>query len=141
PQSLAAHAWVRPVLEGLLDRGPESLMAALNELRSHTKAQKAELRKAKDYFGEHLERMRYPQYTAMGLPIASGIVEAACRSVVCQRTKGAGMRWTRMGAQAVLNLRCLRLSPHERWRTFFDRLPLRRAPHVALVRRQYPDAA
>ena len=141
PQSLDAHAWVRPVLENLLDHGPESLIQALNTLRPRTKGQKEELRRATSYFGDHLEHMRYPQYLAMKLPIASGIVEATCRSVVCQRTKGAGMRWTRMGAQAVLNLRCLYLSSHDRWRNFFDHRPLRKAPRVALIRRDAQDAA
>ena len=139
--SLDAHAWVRPVLEDLLDQGPESLLAALGQLRPRTKTQKAEIRKARAYFNGHLERMRYPQFIALQLPIASGIVEATCRSVVCQRTKGAGMRWTRMGAQAVLNLRCLKLSAHDRWRAFFDRHPLPKAPHVATVRLVYKDAA
>jgi hypothetical protein len=141
PHSLDGHAWVRPVLETLLDQGPESLMQALKALRPRTKDQKEELRKAMGYFSEHLERMRYPKYIAMKMPIASGLVEATCRSVVCQRTKGAGMRWTRLGAQAVLNLRCLYLSSHDRWRTFFDHRPLRTAPRVALIRRESQDAA
>jgi hypothetical protein len=141
PQSLDGHAWVRPALENLLDQGPQSLIEALKALQPRTKDQKEELRKATGYFSEHLERMRYPQYIAMKLPIASGIVEATCRSVVCQRTKGAGMRWTRMGVQAVLNLRCLYLSSHDRWRNFFDHRPLRRAPHVALIRREAREAA
>lgn len=136
--TLDAHAWVRPVLEQLLQLGPESLMATLDELRPRTRSQKEELRKAKEYFGSHLERMRYPEFMAMQLPIASGIVEAACRSAVCQRTKGAGMRWTKAGAQAILNLRCLRLSHPDRWRAFFAGRPLRRTPPVAVVRR--PDA-
>ena len=141
PQSLDAHAWVRPVLENLLDHGPQSLLQSLETLRPRTKAQKDELRKATGYFTAHLEHMRYPKYIAMKLPIASGIVEATCRSVVCQRTKGAGMRWSRMGAQTVLNLRCFYLSSHDRWRNFFDHRPLRKAPRVALIRRDVQDAA
>ncbi len=138
---LDKEVWVRPVLENLLDHGPATLLAALGELRPRTKAQRTELRRAKAYFGEHQERMRYPDFIAQQLPIASGIVEATCRSVVCQRTKSAGMRWTRLGAQAVLNLRCLKLSSHDAWRTFFDGHPLRRAPRVACVRRPPQEAA
>lgn len=139
--TLDAHAWVRPVLEGLLEQGPESLIDALNGLRPRSRNQKTELRKAKDYFHDHLDRMRYPRFMAMQLPIASGVVEATCRSVVCQRTKGAGMRWTRAGAQAILDLRCLHLSNPGRWRDFFARHPLRRAPHIAALRRPQTQVA
>lgn len=62
-------------------------------MRASTKTQKAEPRRAKDYFNEHLERIRYPQFIEQQLPIAFGIVEAARRSVICQRTNSAGMRW------------------------------------------------
>ncbi len=52
--------------------------------------------------------MDYPAFMAKGWPIASGLAEAGCKSVVCQRTKGFGMRSRRLGAQAILNLRCRR---------------------------------
>lgn len=139
--TLDAHAWVRPVLDGLLEQGPESLLAALGKLRPRSKTQKTELRKAKDYFHGHLDRMRYPEFMAMQLPIASGVVEATCRSLVGQRTKDAGMRWTRPGAQAILNLRCLNLSHHDRWLDFFSRHPLRRTPRLDVLRQPNPQAA
>jgi len=50
--------------------------------------------------------MRYPQYRARGLMIGSGPVEAACKLVVGQRLKRAGMRWSTAGADAVLAVRC-----------------------------------
>ena len=54
--------------------------------------------------------MRYPEFLAQHLPIGSCVFEATCRSLVCQRTKDAGMRWTRSGAQAILNLRRVHLA-------------------------------
>ncbi len=74
-------------------------------------------------------------FAARGLPIASGIVEAGCNSVICQRTKGAGKRWRRLGAQTIRNLRGLRLSP-SRWTAFFRRQPALRRPAVATVRQE-----
>jgi hypothetical protein len=49
--------------------------------------------------------MRYDEYLAAGFPIASGVIEGACRHLVKDRMERAGMRWTIDGAQAMLNLR------------------------------------
>jgi ribosomal protein L34E len=139
--SLDTHAWVGHVLQALLEQGPSPLMDALGKLRPHSARQKRELQNAKDYFTMNRDRMRYPEFLAQHLPIGSGVVEATCRSLVCQRTKDAGMRWTRAGAQAVLNLRCLHLSHPDRWHSFFARHPLRRTPRLAMLRRPQAQAA
>ena len=57
------------------------------------------------YLRKNLSRMRYDQYLAAGYPIASGVIEGACRYVVKDRMERAGMRWTIPGAQAMLDLR------------------------------------
>ncbi len=139
--SLDTHAWVGHVLKALREQGPTPLMDALGKLRPHSSRQKRELQNAKDYFAANRDRMRYPEFLAQHLPIGSGVVEATCRSLVCQRTKDAGMRWTRSGAQAILNLRCLHLSHPDRWRAFFARHPLRRTPRLATLRRPQAQAA
>ena len=54
--------------------------------------------------------MQYHDYRRLNLPIGSGITEAACKTVVTQRLKLSGMRWTPGGAQAILNLRVVLLS-------------------------------
>ncbi|EQD43839.1 hypothetical protein B1A_15441, partial [mine drainage metagenome] len=128
--TLDAHAWVGPVLQALREQARPA-HDALGKLRARSSKQKRELQNAKDYFATNRDRMRYPEFLAQNLPIGSGVVEATCRSLVCQRTKDAGMRWTRLGAQAVLNLRCLHLSHPDRWRGFFARHPLRRTPRLA----------
>lgn len=53
------------------------------------------------------KRMRYAEMAERGLPIGSGIVEAACKTLVTQRLKRSGMRWREDGGQAVLTLRSL----------------------------------
>jgi hypothetical protein len=50
-------------------------------------------------------RMRYDEYLRKGYPIASGVIEGACRSYVKDRMERSGMRWTRSGAQAMLDVR------------------------------------
>ena len=51
--------------------------------------------------------MQYATYQRQHLPIASGVVEAACKTLVTQRLKGSGMAWTMAGGQAILTLRSL----------------------------------
>jgi hypothetical protein len=57
------------------------------------------------YLSKNRERMRYDEYLAKGYPIASGVIEGACRHLVKDRMERAGMHWTPRGAQAMLDLR------------------------------------
>ena len=50
--------------------------------------------------------MDYPRYEALGLPIGSGEVESACKTLVQKRCKQSGMRWSGGGLQALLRVRC-----------------------------------
>lgn len=59
------------------------------------------------YFRNQPHRMHYPDYLRLGLPIASGVMEASCKTLVTQRMKRSGMAWTQEGGQAVLTLRSL----------------------------------
>ena len=52
--------------------------------------------------------MRYDQYLRAGFPIATGVIEGACRYLVKDRMEKTGARWTLEGAEAVLRLRSLR---------------------------------
>jgi len=68
---------------------------------------------------KQVERMRYPQFEADGLCTGSGVVEAGCKVVVGTRLKRAGMRWTLDGANAIIALRCSKLSG--RFQDFWER--------------------
>ena len=59
------------------------------------------------YFRNHRHRMRYAESKARRLPIGSGVVEAASKTLVTQRLKRSGMRWRHAGGQAILTLRAL----------------------------------
>ena len=54
--------------------------------------------------------MRYDEYLAQGLPIASGCVEGACENLIKDRMERSGMRWGLAGGEAVIRLRSLCLS-------------------------------
>jgi hypothetical protein len=84
--------------------GVEKVIRALNYLRKrhpHSKRVATELA----YFRKHRARMHYQRFAADGLPIGSGVVEAACKTLVTQRMKQSGMRWGEDGGQAVLTVR------------------------------------
>jgi hypothetical protein len=73
------------------------------------------------YLFNHRRRMDYAAYRQAGYPIGSGSVESACKVVVQERMKQAGMRWSRDGAQAMLALRSILLSEQweQTWETLF----------------------
>jgi hypothetical protein len=74
----------------------------------------AQQRKAADtcagYLLNHTAYLRYHEYLAAGLPIATGVIEGACRHLVKDRMDLTGARWSLVGAEAVLRLRALRSS-------------------------------
>lgn len=63
-----------------------------------------------DYLDKNRSRMRYDAFRAQGLCVASGVVEAGCKTAVGARLKRAGMHWSLPGANAILALRCCKLS-------------------------------
>ncbi len=64
-----------------------------------------EIEKICQYFANNADRMDYEAYLAAGYPIASGVIEGACRSLVKDRMERSGMRWVMAGAEAMLQLR------------------------------------
>ena len=62
------------------------------------------------YFHNNAHRMAYDAYLEHGFPIASGVIEGACRCVVKDRMERSGMRWVMSGARAMLDRRCIYLS-------------------------------
>jgi len=72
-----------------------------------------------NYFKRHRKFMNYKLHLDNGWPIGSGVVEAACKSVVKQRMCRSGQRWTRPGGQKILNLRSIVKS--ERWDSFWNK--------------------
>ena len=86
--------------------GVEKVIRALCYLREqHPRSNK--LARELHYFRQNRHRMRYAELAARNLPIGSGVVEAACKTLVTQRMKRSGMRWRHEGGQAILTFRAL----------------------------------
>jgi len=62
------------------------------------------------YFYRNRRHMRYDEYLRQGWPIATGVVEGACKNLVKDRMERSGMRWTLPTAEAMLKLRAVYLS-------------------------------
>lgn len=112
----AEYARLRIILRDQPD-GVDHVITALGRLArklsgSRRKARRKRLQSELTYFQNQRDRMDYAGYQARGLPIGSGLVEAACKTLATQRLKRSGMSW-REGKQAMLTIRSLQQS--QRW--------------------------
>jgi hypothetical protein len=106
----------------LKDEGGAVLAAVLSEWDWPRRAGLSEaVAELIGYLRRHAHRMEYPEYLAKGWCIGSGAVESACKTVVGQRLKLAGMRWGEEGAHAVCHLRALYRSEKGQWDAFWER--------------------
>jgi hypothetical protein len=98
---------VETVVRGLRRQAVEQKLSA---------AKKKVLGRICRYLSKNRQRMRYNEYLAKGYPIASGVIEGACRHLVKDRMERAGMHWTVEGAQAMLDVRSVFISGQ--WEAF-----------------------
>jgi len=105
----------------LKHEGGAALLAVLEalDLRGRKADVRERHRQVTGYVRGNVHRMEYPRYVANGWLIGSGHVEAACKAVVGQRLKGAGMRWSETGADAVCHLRALFKSEPAQWDAYW----------------------
>jgi hypothetical protein len=108
-----ASAFVRERLLEVLNGRVASVVRGLRYLgtaRHIAGADRKRLRRACAYLKANQHRMRYDEYLRKGYPIATGVIEGACRHVIKDRMERAGMRWQVPGAQAMLHLRAVSAS-------------------------------
>jgi hypothetical protein len=113
PDSAAALEMVRDRTLRVLRGEVVSVVRGLRQMGSKRglKGAKAkELATICNYLEKNQERMRYNEYLAKGYPIASGVIEGACRHYVKDRMERTGMSWVKAGAQAMLELRSTALN-------------------------------
>ena len=130
-------AWVRTRLDQFLHGQALAVAADLRALAAAPASRataSALLIRTAAYYERNAPHMRYDVYLAAGWPIGTGVVEGACRHLVKDRLEQAGMRWTRCGAQALLDLRAIRLNGQwdAYWRFHRRRQHLERYPTTPL---------
>ena len=107
---LSRKRWMARGLR-LLDNGKiEALVKILRDLNSANPELAKIISNEADYFQRNAERMRYPAFRKQGLFVGSGVVEAGCKIAIGARLKRSGMFWSVDGANAIIALRCCRLS-------------------------------
>lgn len=115
--SQATSDWVEQQLDRLMEGEISEVIVSLSELSSPDADVTDKIAANITYFSNNKERMRYNEYVEKGYHIGSGTVESACKHIVGQRLKQAGMRWSVAGADAILQLRILRKNGE--WRKFW----------------------
>ena len=97
--------------QAYLDGGEiENLVRSLRSLDTAFPELADQIRIESEYFQRNAARMRYPQFRRQHLFIGSGVIEAGCKTVIGLRLKQSGMFWAVRGANAIIALRCFRLS-------------------------------
>jgi hypothetical protein len=104
-QEAEQRGWMT-IHQDLLDAGKiEDLVAALRSIYSSRSELAETIRTEAGYFENNTERMRYPRFREQHLFVGSGVIEAACKTVIGSRCKQSGMFWTVQGANAITALR------------------------------------
>jgi hypothetical protein len=115
PTHPRASQWAKRRHEELDTGRFRALLAAIRRQLVHSE----EARRGLHYFQTNRERMRYPEFHAQGLCTSTGVVEAGCKVAIGTRLKRAGMHWTVRGSNAIIALRCCKLSG--RFQDFWER--------------------
>ena len=114
--------WIKEKLYTLLEGKVGYLIGGLRQRLTKnqerlTPPQKKALEKTITYFENHRNMMHYHVYLQKGYPIATGVVEGTCGSLVKDRMEQSGMRWSIHGAQAILAQRAV--VKNGDWNDFF----------------------
>ena len=133
PKQLAftRHRLTR-ILEGDVAEVVRGLRATLTRRKLRGEPRK-QLQGICNYLAAHATRMRYDEYLSAGYPIASGVIEGACRHLVKDRMERSGMRWTLEGARNMLNVRAAFQS------SYWDQLQRNRITSEQLVLHPHRD--
>jgi len=119
--------WIEEKLYTLLQGKVGYLIGGLRQMLTKnqhhlTPSQKKTLKTTITYFDNHRHMMAYDVYLEKGYPIATGLVEGTCGSLVKDRMEQSGMRWSIIGAEAVLAQRAVVKNGdwNEFWRYYID---------------------
>ena len=129
-------SWVANILRQLLTRHPLDVIATIRQTATNRKLSvddRAAVDAAVEYLAKSSTRIHYDLFLRDGLPIATGVIEGACRHLIQDRMGITGARWALVGAEAVLKLRAIQTSGD--WEQYWNF-------HLAREReRNHPDAA
>ncbi len=105
--------WVRGRILEILRGNSQSVASGLRRAASRRRLDEKERKPvdtAANYIEKNQDRLKYDEALSKGLPIATGVIEGACRHLVKDRMDLTGARWRLKSADAVLKLRALKTS-------------------------------
>lgn len=109
--SKEAQQWVSEraleILQGKASAVAEALRQGLDRL---SREKRKAVKKCADYLEKYEPLLHYHLFLKEGLPIATGVIEGACRHLIKDRMDLTGARWRLKRAEAVLRIRSLRSS-------------------------------
>ena len=140
--SKAARAkWLAHVRKLLLDNGGRVMrtIAAMQRQYKIKSSKRDEFDKATGYLKNQKRYKKFDEMKSKRFPIGSGVVESACKQIVCVRMKLAVMLWKMPGAQAVMTLGCIKLS--NIWKHVFAKMLEDMEPFRQLIKNQPSHSA
>ena len=114
----AVETWVNVTETSLYNGETAQVITRIRDLETQNPAIQAVLEREVGYFQKHSNRMQYRTFNEKGYQIGSGVIESACKHVVAERCKQAGMRWSKPGINAILFWRCL--LKNDAWDTYWN---------------------
>lgn len=130
--------WMADYTLKILSGQTQQVIASFQEMaqdKQYTATQRTQLEKTATYFQRNLPYMAYDTYLERGWPIASGVIEGACRHFVKDRCELSGMRWTQTGVETLFRLRAV--AENGDWDDYH--LFRKRQRHTRLYHQPYPD--
>ncbi len=112
------ETWVNATETPLYNGETAQVIARIRDLETQNPTIGDVLEREVGYFQKHSDRMQYETFNEKGYQIGSGVIESACKHVVAERCKQAGMRWSKPGINAILFWRCL--LKNDTWDTYWD---------------------
>ena len=119
--SKEAEAFVSKYLRWLLEGNAGQVAAAIGRLATKLRIEddkRTTVDKVVTYIKNNKPYMQYDRYLELGLPIATGVIEGACKSLVKDRFEVTGARWTLRGAESLLKLRAIYQS--DDWKAYWN---------------------
>lgn len=110
--------WLDMQRKELLEGDVALVIESMSRMETDGQEAKEMIRQTVQYFETNEHRMQYAKFRKMGLFIGSGVIEAGCKTIVGQRLKQSGMRWTKRGANAIISLRCCQRS--SQWEDYWE---------------------
>ena len=110
PEAPNAAQWVADQIAHLLHGQGSAIVRSMRRaatLKGLSMQQREPVDQCATYLANHVSYLNYPHYLAKGYPIATGVIEGACRHLVKDRMEITGARWGLEGGEAVLKLRAL----------------------------------